>query len=71
MCILKKGNNNTKRLAYMVVVRLILEYEVVGWDTYREGQLSALNRVQNKVAKFENNINELYWETLAERRLIT
>jgi len=55
----------------MVVVRLILEYEVVGWDTYREGQLSALNRVQNKVAKFENNINELYWETLAERRLIT
>ena len=40
------------------------------WDRYREGQLSALNRLRNKAAKFANNINESVWETLAQRRLI-
>jgi len=54
----KKGNNNTKRLAYAVIVRPILEYGAVCWDPYREGQLSALNRVQKRAAKFVNNINE-------------
>jgi hypothetical protein len=37
---------------------------------YREGQVSALNRLQKRVAKFANNINESSWETLAKRRLI-
>jgi len=45
----------------MAVVRLILECGVVCWDLYREGQVSALNRVQNRAAKFENNINESGW----------
>ena len=35
-----------------------------------EGQVSALNRVQKNAAKFANNIIELGWETLAQRRLI-
>ena len=35
MCKLKKGNNNTKRLAYMALVRPILEYGAVCWDPYR------------------------------------
>ena len=30
--ILKKGNNNTKRLAYTAIVRPILEYGAVCWD---------------------------------------
>ena len=30
----------------------------------------ALNRVQNRAAKFANNINESGWEALAQRRLI-
>ena len=30
--VLKKGNNNTKRLAYTALVRPILEYEAVCWD---------------------------------------
>jgi len=47
-----------KRLAYMALVRLILEYGAVCWDPYREGQVSALNRMQERVAKFANNINE-------------
>ena len=37
---------------------------------YREGQVSALNRVQKRAAKFANNNNESGWETLAQRRLI-
>ena len=40
MRILKNGNYNTKRLAYMALVRPILEYGAVCWDTYR-GQVSA------------------------------
>jgi hypothetical protein len=50
MRILKKGNNNTKRLAYTALVRPILEYGAVCWDPHREGQVSALNRVQNTAA---------------------
>jgi hypothetical protein len=34
MRILKKGNNNTKRLAYTALVRPILEYGAVCWDPY-------------------------------------
>jgi len=34
MRILKRGNNNTKRLAYTALVRPILEYEAVCWDPY-------------------------------------
>ena len=37
---------------------------------YTEGQVSALKWVQNRAAKFTNNINESGWETLAQRRLI-
>jgi hypothetical protein len=68
--ILKKGNNNTKRLAYMSIVRPILEYGAVCWDPYREGQVSALNRVQNRAANFAHNTTETRWETLAQRRRI-
>ena len=32
--------------------------------------MSALNRVQKRVAKFTNNINESGWEILAQHRLI-
>ena len=70
MCILKKGNNNMERLAYMALVRLIFQYGVMCWDPYRESQVSALNRVQKRAAKFANNINVSGWETLAQRRLI-
>jgi len=53
-----------KRLAYTALVGPILEYGAVCWDPYRDGQVSALNRVQKREAKFANNINEMGWETL-------
>ena len=63
-----KGNSNTKSLAYMSLVRPILEYGAACWDPYREGHLSALDRVQKKAAKFAHHTNISNWETLASRR---
>jgi hypothetical protein len=70
MRILKKGNNNTKPLAFTALVRSIPEYGAVCLDPHRGGRLSALNRVQKGTVKFANNINESGWETLALHRLI-
>ena len=55
----------------MSLVRPILEYGVACWDPYREGQLSALNRVQKKAAKFAHYTNSPNWETLAARRKLS
>jgi len=66
MHVLKNGNNNTKRLAYTALVAPILEYGAVCWDPYRGVQVSNLNWVQKRVAKFAYDINELGWETLAQ-----
>ena len=71
MRILKKGNSNTKRLAYMSLVRPILEYGAACWDPYREGQISALDRVQKKAAKFAHHTNSSNWETLASCRKLS
>jgi len=43
--ILKKGNSNTKSLAYMSLVRPILEHGTACWDPYVEVQINALYRV--------------------------
>jgi len=59
MRILKKRNNNTKCLAYRALVRPVLVHGAVCWGPYREGQVSALNWVQKREAKFANNINWL------------
>jgi len=71
MRILKKGNSNTKILAYMSLVRPILEYGATCWDPYREGQINALDRVQKKAAKFAHHKNSPNWETLASRRKLS
>ena len=62
--ILKKGNSNTKRLAYMSQVRPILQYGAACW----EGQVTALDRVEQKAAKFAHQTNSSNWETLASSR---
>jgi len=71
MRILKKGNSNTKSLAYMSLLRPILEYAATCWDPYREGQIIALDRVQKKAAKFAYHTNSSNWETLAPRRKLS
>jgi hypothetical protein len=71
MRILKKGKRNTKRLAYMSLVGPILEYGAACWDPYREGQITALDRVQKKEAEFAHHTNSWNWETLASRRKLS
>jgi len=71
MPILKKGNSNTKSLAYTSLVHPILEYGAACWDPYREGQITALDRVQQKGVKFAHQTNISNWETLASRRKLS
>jgi hypothetical protein len=52
MLILKNGNSYTKSVAYTSIVHPILECGAACWDPYREGKINALDRLQNKAAKF-------------------
>jgi len=62
----KKGNSNTKSLAYTSLVCPILACCV----PYKESKINALHRVQKKAAKFANNTSDSVWEILAQRRKI-
>jgi len=55
----------------MSLVRPILEYGTSCWVSYREGQVSALDRVQKKAAKFAHHTNSPNWETLASSRKLS
>jgi hypothetical protein len=67
--VVKKENKNIKSLAYTSLVRPILEYGAGCWDPYRECQISALDRVQNKAAKCAHCTGGLFRESLAQRRV--
>jgi hypothetical protein len=71
MRILKKGNSNIKSLAYMSLVRPILEYGAACWNPYREGQITALDTVQKKAAKFAHHTNISNSETLVSSRKLS
>jgi hypothetical protein len=55
----------------MSLVRPILEYVAPYWDPCREGQITALDRVQRKEAKFAHHTNSWNWETLASCRKLS
>jgi len=55
----------------MSLVRPIIEYGAACWDPYREGQISALDRVQKKAAIFAHYTNIPNWENLASRRKLS
>ena len=55
----------------MSFVRPIFEYGAACWEPYREGQISALDRVQKTAAKFAHHKNSSSWETLASRRKLS
>jgi len=67
---LKNGNKNTKLLACKSLVRPNLECGASCRKPYRECQLSALDRVQNKAAKFAHNSGGSDWESLEQCRKI-
>ena len=70
MRIVKKGNKNTKSLAYKSLVHPKPEYGAACWDPYRVCQISALDRVQNKAAKFAHHSGGSEWESVAQHRKI-
>jgi hypothetical protein len=70
ICVLKRGNSNTKCLAYTSLVCPILEYGSACWGPCIEGQINALDQVQKKAAQFTDHTKDSDWETLAQRRTI-
>jgi hypothetical protein len=63
ICVLIKGNRNTKSLAYTSLVHPILEYGSECWDPCR-GQINALDQVQKKGAQFKNHMHDSEWGNL-------
>jgi hypothetical protein len=57
-------------LAYMSLVRPILECGASCWYPNREDQINASDCVQKKTAKFANHTNDLVWETMSQRMKI-
>ena len=55
----------------MSLIGPILEYEAGGWDPYRDGQKTALDKAQKKAAKFAHHTYSSNWLTLSSRRNIS
>ena len=49
---LKHAPQNSKRLAYISLVRSTLEYAAVVWDPYKQGDINKLERTQRHAARF-------------------
>jgi hypothetical protein len=52
MRVLRKGNSNTECLSYMSLVRSVVDYVAICWDTCREWLINALDQVQQRAAQF-------------------
>ena len=52
---LRGFNQDHKRVAYIALVRSILEYGSVVWDPYTKGNIERLERVQRCAARFMTN----------------
>ena len=76
---IKTNNTNTKTLAYQTLVRPILEYACQVWDPHLACEISKLESVQRRAARYVTNrfhntssvtnmLNELKWDSLQQRR---
>ncbi|KAJ4441374.1 hypothetical protein ANN_11229 [Periplaneta americana] len=76
MRILRKASPKSRKIAYLTLVRPLMEYGTTCWDPYRIYQINSLERIQYRAAKFvkgkredgNDTIKELKWETLENRR---
>jgi hypothetical protein len=69
--VFKKGNRNTKSLAYTSLLRSILECISTCWDPCREGRINALDGVQKKLLNLQIIRRILTGtDTLTQRRTI-
>jgi hypothetical protein len=63
MRVVKRGNKNTKSIAFKLLARPVLEYGAACWDPYRVCQINGLDRVQNKAAKFVRHTEGIFGTT--------
>ncbi|KAJ4449398.1 hypothetical protein ANN_00797 [Periplaneta americana] len=76
MRILRKASPKSREIAYLTLVRPLMEYGTTCWDPYGIYQINSLERIQYRAAKFvkgkredgNDTIKELRWETLENRR---
>ena len=81
---LKYCSEDCKRLAYIALVRSILEYGAVVWDPYQSRDIIAVEKVQRQAARFIKNdyksrfegcvtsmLEDLKFQILQQRRLET
>ena len=79
---LKVNNIRLKDTAYKALVRLVLEYACTVWDPYKEEQITKIENVQRRSARFvlnrykrttsvTNLLNHLGWTSLQSRRKFT
>ncbi len=52
MRILKKSTANAREIAYLSLVRPIMEYGTICWDPHKIMQCKHLERIQHRAAKF-------------------
>ncbi|KAJ4448791.1 hypothetical protein ANN_00182 [Periplaneta americana] len=72
MRILRKASPKSREIAYLTLVRPLMEYGTTCWDPYRIYQINSLERIEYWAAKFvkdkredgNDTIKELKWETL-------
>ena len=76
-------SQKTKETAYKTMIRPTLEYASAAWDPYEQKQITQLEAVQNRAARFVKNEyrrqgvsvtglkESLDWRSLQERRFIT
>jgi hypothetical protein len=57
--VIKQGKNNTKRLAFTSAVGLVVEYGATSWVSTKEGQMSALNRLQSRGEQLDLQIIQM------------
>ena len=76
---LRSAPKTTKELGYKALVRPILEYASSVWDPYEEKDITKIEKVQRRAARFVLNryrqtdsvtamLEELGWHTLQQRR---
>ncbi|KAJ4451962.1 hypothetical protein ANN_03446 [Periplaneta americana] len=76
MRILRKASPKSREIAYLTLVRPLMEYGTTCWDPYRIYQINSLERIQYRAAEFvkgkredgNDTIKGLRWETLENRR---